>query len=473
MNAAVGSLPPPGGPSATKGGALVPAGLSVPGAYRPPQTDLAPIAASPSTRGALWFGLSAIILFLGGFAAWSWGAPLSAAAVAPGVIKVEGNRRTVQHLEGGIVREILVKEGERVEAGQVLLRMDDVAATSTAASLRDQRWQLLAQESRILAELARAPDVRFPADLVAAALTVPRATDAVAAQQTLFTSRRAANENQRQMLLSRLEQAQAQISSTEGQLRSQQRQLELAKDLVSMSQQLMARGLEPRQRMIERQRLLESVQGNIIDLEGQILRTRNQMEETTAQLRLVDDQLNNELGEQLRDVRTRLVDVEERLRPAADAALRRDVVAPVSGTVLNLRIFTAGGVVRPGDPILDIVPLEDRLVAEVQVNPNDIRSVHVGLLAEVRLPAYKARTLPYLHGHVITIASDTLVDERTRAPFYRAVIRIDEDQLRRYPDVELVPGMLVETMIVTGERSLWQYITQPLRDSFARAFREQ
>jgi HlyD family secretion protein len=470
VSSTVNSLPPP--PGAAKSRALVASGLSVPGAYRPPQTDLAPITASPSTRGAVWFGMIALALFLGGFGAWSFLAPLSAAAIAPGVIKVEGNRRTVQHLEGGIVRELLVKEGDRVEAGQVLMRLDDVAALSNLQSLRDQRWQLLAQEARILAELARQPSVRFPPELVQAALTEPRATDAVAAQQTLFTSRRAANENQRQMLAARLDQMTAQIGSTEGQLRSQQRQLELARDLVRMSQELMARGLEPRQRMIERQRLLESTQGNIIDLEGQIQRVRNQMEEVTAQLRLIEEQLNNELGEQLREVRTRLVDVEERLRPATDAAMRRDVIAPVSGTVLAMRIFTPGGVVKPGDPILDIVPAEDRLVAEVQVNPNDIRSVHVGLEAEVRLPAFKARTLPYLHGHVVNVATDTLIDERTRQPYYRALIRIDEDQLRKYPDVELVPGMIVETMIVTGERSLWQYITQPLRDSFARAFRE-
>lgn len=454
------------------GGALVPAGLAVPGAYRPPTTDLGPLSATPSTRGAMWFGLLAIIVFLGGFGAWSFLAPLSAAAVAPGVIKVEGNRRTVQHLEGGIVQEILVKDGDKVKAGQVLLRMDDVAALSTVASLRDTRWQLLAQESRILAELGREPELRFPADLAEAALREPRATDAVAAQQTLFASRRAASENQRQMLTFRLQQLEAQISSTEGQLRSQRRQLELAQDLVRMSQQLMARGLEPRQRMIERQRLQESTQGNIIDLEGQVLRTRNQISETAAQLRLVDDQLNNELGEQLRDVRSKLVDVEERLRPAAEAAQRRDVTAPVAGTVLNLHFFTVGGVVRPGEPILDIVPADDSLVAEVQVQPNDIQSVHVGLLAEIRLPAYKARVLPYLHGHVITVASDTLIDDRTRAPYYRALIRFDPDQLARYPEVTLVPGMLVETMIVTGERSLWQYLIQPLRDSFARAFRE-
>jgi HlyD family secretion protein len=456
----------------SSGGALVPAGLAMPGAYRPPQPDLAPLSRSPSTRGAVWFGLLAIVLFVGGFAAWSFLAPLSAAAIAPGVIKVEGNRRTVQHLEGGIVREILVREGDRVQAGQVLARMDDIAAASAAASLRDQRWQLVAQEARILAELARAPELRFPADLVAAAAAEPRATDTVAAQQTLFASRRAATENQRQVLQARLQQLDAQVSSTEGQLRSQQRQLELQRDLVRMSQELMRVGLEPRQRMVDRQRTLESIVGNVTDLTGQIERVNKQREETAAQLRLVDDQLNNELGEQLREVRTRLVDVEERLRPAADAAQRRDVVAPTAGTVLNLRIFTAGGVVRPGDAILDLVPADDRLVAEVQVQPNDIRSVQLGMLAEVRLPAFKARVLPFLHGHVVQVASDTLIDERTRTPYYRALIAVDPDQLAKYPDVELVPGMLVETMIVTGERSLWNYITQPLMDSFARAFRE-
>jgi HlyD family secretion protein len=471
MSTAVTPMPGPS-PSAASGGALVPAGLSVPGAYRPPQADLAPLSKAPSTRGAVWFGLLAIALFLGGFGAWSFLAPLSAAAIAPGVIKVEGNRRTVQHLEGGIVREILVKEGDKVQPGQVLMRMDDIAAASAAASLRDQRWQLLAQEARILAELARAPDVRFPADLVTAAATEPRATDAVAAQQTLFASRRAATENQRNVLQARLQQLEAQIGSTEGQLRSQQRQLELQRDLVRMSQELMRLGLEPRQRMVDRQRTLESIQGNITDLTGQIARVSKQREETDAQLRLIEDQLNNDLGEQLREVRTRLVDVEERLRPAADAAQRRDVVAPVAGTVLNLRIFTAGGVVRPGDAILEIVPAEDRLVAEVQVQPNDIRSVHIGMEAEVRLPAFKARVLPFLHGHVIGVASDTLIDERTRTPYYRALIAVDPEQLAKYPDVELVPGMLVETMIVTGERSLWNYITQPLLDSFARAFRE-
>lgn len=458
---------------AAPGRALVPAGLSLPAAYAPPETDLTPVTRTPSTRGAVWFGMLAILVFLGGFGAWSWLAPLSAAAIAPGQIKAEGNRRTIQHLEGGIVREILVRDGDRVQAGQVLMRMDDVASTANLVALRDQRWQLLAQEARILAELARLPEVRFPADLVAAAATQPRATEAITAQQALFASRRGATENQRQMLLFRLEQLAAQVGSTTSQLRSNEQQLGFAREQVRMSQELLRVGLARRDVLLDRQRAVANIEGNVADLASQIERVEKQREEVAAQIRLVDDQLNNELGEQLREVRTRLLDAEERLRPAVDAAQRRDVLAPLAGTVLGLRVFTQGGVVRPGDPILDIVPAEDRLIAEVQVAPNDIRSVHPGMQAEIRLPAFKARVLPYLHGHVLTVASDTLIDERTRTPYYRAVIEVDRDQLARYPEVELVPGMLVEAMIVTGERTLWQYMTQPLKDSFARAFREQ
>lgn len=452
---------------------LVPAGLSIPTAYAPPATDLAPIGQAPSTRGAVVFGVVAIVLFIGGFSAWSFLAPLSAAAVAPGQIKVEGNRRTIQHLEGGIVRDILVKDGDRVQAGQVLMRMDDVTSNANFATLRDQRWQFVAQEARILAELARQPGISFPADLMAAATTEPRAADAIAGQQALFASRRNGYNNQRQMLAFRVDQSMAQIASSEAQVRSQNQQVELIRDEMRSVEQLLRLGLERRPRLLALQRQEASLVGNKTDLDGQILRTRNQISEITSQIALLDDQTNNELGDQLRDVRAKLLEVEERLKPAADAATRRDIVAPVSGSVLNLRHFTVGGVVRPGDPVMELTPIEDKLIAEVQVQPNDIRHVHRGLVAEVRLPAFSARVLPSLHGHVDVVASDTLIDERSRLPYYRATIRIDQEQLARYPEVELVPGMIVEAMIITGERTFWDYLTKPLRDSFARAFREQ
>jgi HlyD family secretion protein len=452
---------------------LVPAGLSIPGAYTPPGTDLALAGKAPSTRGAVVLGMLAIILFIGSFSAWSFLAPLSAAAVAPGQIKAEGNRRTIQHLEGGIIREIMVRDGERVQAGQVLMRMDDIASNANFATLRDQRWQFLAQEARIISELRRLPAVQFPPDLMAASTTEPRAADAVASQQALFASRRGGIVNQGQMLELRLDQMAAQISSAQGQLSSQTAQLALLREDLKGRLELLRLGLQRRFEVLGLQRQEAAMIGNIEDLTAQIQRTEKQREEVRAQLRLLDDQTNNELGDQLRDVRAKLVEVEERLKPAQDAATRRDIVAPVAGTVLNLRHFTVGGVVRPGDPIMELTPAEDRLIADVQVQPNDIRHVHPGLLAEVRLPAFSARVLPSLHGHVDIVASDTLIDERSRMPYYRATIRIDAEQLAKYPEVELVPGMIVEAMIITGQRTFWDYLTKPLRDSFARAFREQ
>jgi len=184
-------------------------------------------------------------------------------------------------------------------------------------------------------------------------------------------------------------------------------------------------------------------------------------------------QRRQEAAAERRETRTRLAEAEEKLRAAQDVAVRRDIVAPEDGTVLNLRLFNSGAVVRPGDPVMDLVPAQDRLVAEVNIQPFDIDVVHVGLQAEIRLPAFKQRLVPYLHGHVIFVAQDVTIDERTRATYYRAHILIDQEQLDRMQGVQLVPGMPVEAMVQIGERSFLRYITQPLRDSFTRAFREQ
>lgn len=172
-------------------------------------------------------------------------------------------------------------------------------------------------------------------------------------------------------------------------------------------------------------------------------------------------------------MRDRLVEIEERLREARDVATRREIVAPIAGTVLNLRFFTIGGVVRPGEPVLEIVPAEDRLIAEVLIQPTDIDVVRPGLQAEVRLPAFKQRLAPFLIGRVVFVSADAVFDERLRANMYRAHVTIDEAELNTLDGVILTPGMPVEVMILVGERTLWQYLTQPLRDSFVRAFREQ
>lgn len=429
------------------------------------------VANHPRTRGTIVFAVAAIAIFFGTFAAWSILAPLSEAAIAPGLIKVEGTRRTVQHLEGGIVREILVRDGDRVQAGQILMRLDDIRAGADLETLRSQRWSLVAQDARLEAELSDRAEIAFPADLLAA--REPRAADAIAGQRAVFDARRAALLSQVSVQEARIGQQEAVISGANGSMRAQRQQLELIRREEEITRTLVQQGLQRLPTLLALQRTAAGLEGQAIELQGQVDRASQAIAEARNTIASILGQRRQEAAAEQRDLRTRLAEVEERLRTAEDVAVRRDIAAPEDGTILNLRVFTIGAVVRPGDPLLDIVPARDRLIAEVNVQPFDIDVVHEGLQAEVRLPAFKSRLVPYLHGHVTFVARDVTMDERTRSSFYRVHILIDEDQLRRAEGVQLVPGMPVEAMIQIGERSFLRYITQPIRDSFTRAFREQ
>lgn len=426
---------------------------------------------APRTRPAMILGLVTSLVFVGGFALWSALAPLAEAAIAPGVIKVEGTRRTLQHLEGGIVREILVRDGAKVKAGDVVMRLDAVQADSTLEAQRAQRWALLAQDARLAAELARAPQVTFPPDLLAS--TDPRAQDAVVGQRTLFEARQASLNSQVQVLQARIEQQNGVIAGARGQLDATRRQLVLIRQEEVMRRDLVRQGLSRVPELLAVQRTAAGLDGQIEDLTGQLTRAQASIDEARKQIQQTMDQRMQEAGTDAREVRSKLAEAEERLRAAADVATRRDIVAPDDGTIVNLRLFTLGAVVKPGDPVMDLVPDRDRLVAEVNVQPMDIDVVYPGLRAEVRLPAFKQRLVPYLHGHVTWVAADVTTNEQSRQQYFRAYVAIDEDQLAGLPNVFLTPGMPVEGHIQIGQRSFFRYITQPIRDSFQRAFREQ
>lgn len=428
-------------------------------------------AAGPRTRGAILLGFAAIALFFGGFAAWSALAPLSEAAVAPGMIKVEGMRRTIQHLEGGVVREILVRDGDRVRAGQVLMRLDDIRAAADLEALRSQHWSLLAQDARLAAEIEEAPAIVFPAAL--SGNGEARARDAMDGQRAVFEARRAALASQVAVQEARIGQQEAIIAGATGQIRAQRRQLALIRQEEELTRTLVQQGLQRLPTLLALQRSAAALEGQGDDLAAQAGRARQAIAEAHGGIAALLGQRREEAATEQRDIRTRIAEVEERLRAARDVERRREILAPEDGTILDLRLVTIGAVVRSGDPVMDLVPARDRLVAEVNLQPFDIDVVHPGLIAEIRLPAFKQRLVPYLNGHVTFVAQDVTTDERTRQSHYRVQILIDADQLARLPGVHLVPGMPVEAMIRVGERSFLRYITQPIRDSFARAFREQ
>jgi HlyD family secretion protein len=221
------------------------------------------------------------------------------------------------------------------------------------------------------------------------------------------------------------------------------------------------------------QRAMAGLEGSIGEISGQIERAQATIAESRRQIQHVTDLRVQEASTDLIAARGKLAETEERLRAATDVVTRREIVAPEAGTVVNLRLFTVGAVLRPGDPVMDLMPENDRLVAEVNVSPNDIDTVVPGLRAEIRLPAFKQRLVPYLHGQVTWVAADVSLHEVTHQPVYRAHIAVDAEQLARLPGVFLAPGMPVEGHILVGERSFFRYLAQPVLDSFHRAFQEQ
>ncbi|NKC30281.1 HlyD family type I secretion periplasmic adaptor subunit [Roseomonas sp. BU-1] len=468
-----GSLPPDGPPpDGPQGGALAPRPAAAPPAlWQPPEDQLILDAPRPRTGLPITLGYLIVGIFVIGLGLWASLTPLAEAAIAPGILKVEGTRRTIQHFEGGIVREILVRDGDAVAAGQVLMRLDQPQALQQTETLRSQRWAFLAQDARLVAELAGAPAITFPEDLLAS--TEPRAAEVISGQRALFQARSIALTSQLEVLRTRIDQHRATIASAEGQMDAQQRMLVLLRAEESNTAQLLRQGLARLPQLLALQRQVASVDGNITDIRNQMVRSRAQIEESEREMERVQNQRTQDVSTELREVRLRLSETEERLRAAEDVSTRLEITAPEAGTVLNLRVFTVGAVLRPGDPVMDLVPQEDRIIAEVNVQPNDIDVLHPGLQAEVRLPAFKQRLVPYLHGHVTFVASDITQDERRGLSYYRVHIQLDEEQLRALEGVQLRAGMAVEAQIRTGERSFARYMLQPLFDSFHRAFREQ
>jgi len=425
----------------------------------------------PDAAGASKVGGVVLLAFFGLLAGWSYWAPLTEAAVAEGEIRVEGQRRTVSHLEGGIIAAIHVREGDTVRAGQKLMTLGSAATLADAEALRQENWALLAQIARLAAEMTGLENVVFPQALAEQAHPVAR--EAMAGQERLFEIRRENLGNQIALFEARIAQHRANIGALTSTLAAQRIQLALLEEEETNATRLFDQGLQRAPQVLALRRAVAMTRGTVASEEGNIARESASIGEIEQSMRQAVSNFMQLAAEERQSTEAKLALNAERLRAAEDVLSRMDVLAPEAGRVFDLRYVTKGAAVEPGAPLLDIVPTGDRLVAEVKVQPADIDTVHVGLTAEIRLTGLTQRDAPYLQGQVSFVAADVTQPERTTdASHYRAQVALERETLESLGDVRLVAGMPVQVMIKTGERSLFAYLTQPLLNSFNRAFRE-
>ena len=425
---------------------------------------------SISLRLPLLAGSAVTLCFFAGLGGWAATAPLAGAAIASAVVAPDGSRKTVQHLEGGIVHRILVKDGSKVLAGQALIELDTTGSQAEHAALLAQCQALLAAEARLMAEQAGSPTAAFPADLTAAAARDPALARVLASEADHLASRRAALADQLSVLVERSTQGEAEIRGLEAQIASGQRQLELIAEEVEGVRILLAKGLERKPRLLALQRSQAQIEGGVASGRAGIARARQVIAETRQQMRSLTSDHVELVARDLGETRKSRAPLEERLRATADRLARTTIIAPVAGTVVDLQVTTPGGVIAAGTPLLDIVPAGAELLLEARVAPNDIDEVHVGLVAQVHLLAYRSQNLPRIEGTVRQVSADRLEDATTHQPYYLARVAVGTDALPA--GIVLSAGMPADVAIVTAERTMLDYLLRPITDTLRRGLRE-
>ena len=424
----------------------------------------------PSIAVPARLGNTIILVFVVVFGGWGYFAPLDGGAVAPGVINPDSGKKTIQHLEGGIIAEMRVREGEAVTVGQPLVVLESTQARAAYDSLVQQRWALLARKARLEAESAGQSQIDLPPELIS---TDRRIRSVVEAQQEVFDARSLTYATRKNVLGQRIEQLTQQINGNEAQVESASRQIEFVSEELRAKEYLVGRGLMAKPEALRLRRVDAELSGKRGEYLAASARLRQQIGETNLQILSVDAERADQIANDSEKVRADLTEVTEKLHASADILQRTVVVAPVSGTVVDVKFKTVGGVVQRGEPIMSIVPSGDELMIEGRLTPLDRKAVHAGLQAQIHLSAYSSRVVPKIPGTVQTVSADRLIDDTTHQPYYLARVAVDRHTLERLaPNVDLIPGMPVEVLIVTERRTMFDYLSKPFRDAFWRSFRE-
>ena len=415
-------------------------------------------------------GLLVVLVLFGGLVGWSIAAKIDGAVIAPGTIIVESNRKSVQHLDGGVIRAIFVQEGDVVSAGDVLVRLDDTIERADLAIVTDQLHELMARRARLRAEIDGTDEIAFDAELLA--LDADGPTGILEGQRELFAAGRAAREGQQRIFEQRIANFRDQIDGLTEQSAARSSQIELARQELAGVERLHRNGHAPLTRVLELKRLINQIEASRAEHATDIARATNAIGEVGLQQIQVRQDFRERVTEELRDVQARIQGLIER-RVAAELRLARaEITAPQSGTILALSTHTVGGVIQPGETIMQIVPGDDDLVLRAQVQPQDVDKVRAGQSSRIRLSAFDQQSTPEIFGTLESVSADQVEDPRLREPVFVARIRIDDAELDRLGDLQLVPGMPAEVFIQTGERLAISYLLKPVLETFARAFKD-
>jgi HlyD family type I secretion membrane fusion protein len=417
-------------------------------------------------------GIAVVCVFVIGFLGWAALAPLDSALVAPGVVVVETHRKTIQHLEGGIVRDIYVVEGQKVAAGQPLMQLDDTESRASLDLIRGEADALAAQEARLEAERDNAESIAFPPDLLARR-DDPKVAEAVRGEWNTFINDRATLAKQQEIYEQRIGENKRIAAGLGSEQAAVDQQDNLIAQETDSVQQLYAKGLSTLSRLLQLKRQAADLTGQHGQLVEKIAQVELDSGEDELQIINLRNQFMNQVVKDLRDVQTKRFEALDRLHAAKDIVARLRMTAPVAGKIVGLEVHTKGAVIRPGDTVMEIVPVADQLDVEAHVRPEDADNVHVGMTAKVNLGAYRQRRLPMITGTVTTMSADRLIDAHTGQAYFNVEIAVDRGQLDGYPDAKLIPGMPVDVSLDTGSRTALDYFVEPISSVFRHGMRER
>jgi HlyD family secretion protein len=428
----------------------------------------------PSLRRIALLSALTLGLGFGGLLGWAALARLDSAVPAAGTVVAAGKRKTVSLLESGILKELLVHEGDVVAAGQPLLRMEDVQARSAYDGADVVYWQSMARIARLDAEAKDRRVLNFPPDLLTAAETggASGIAAAVEAERRQFAVRWDALDSQGRVDGRRIAQYKAQIAALDAQIAATRTHIELTTEELRGQEWLLARGFAPRNHVLEMRRDIADMRGQLGEQQAKLTETGQAIAQVEQETASTIETRRADISRERSETEATLADAQQRRRAAANTLAKQVVTAPEAGTVTDIKYFTPGSSIVAGQPVLDLVPLDDRLLIEGSVAPTDIEHVHVGQRVNVRLTAYKVHLVPTLSGHLVYVGADRQVDDRGE-PFFLVRAELDPDALAGIKGVRLAAGMPADVLVIGGARTVLDFLLSPIRDSLRHGMKEE